>query len=762
MSSKSAKKKEPTSKKEVKYKPPKEFMVRPADDYLIKDLATVFLHPEVIENIPLAVGSFVKISKPGSSIGVIGIVGEQDVESLLEDRSDIIQMSTPLRKLCGVMLGERVSLVKISRQPKYAETVTIGAENLTDSLKEVLQSRLPEILDQFSLLQPGFFFSSGITDTEGKDINVYITDMNTDPLPNISALKLDGQSTASSIPASLFHNKSTKLTITDNFSQHSPFALVDYSQIGGLQKQIELLKTSVSLPLHQPDLFTNFGITPPRGILLHGPPGTGKTMLLRAVANEENAHVLTINGPSVISKYLGETESTIRDMFREAELYQPSIIFIDEIDALAPNRNSDDAGETESRIVASLLTLMDGMGNSGRVVLVGATNRPNAIDQALRRPGRFDQEVEVGIPDVAARYDILNLQFKKMRRHEISEEDIKEIASKTHGYVGADLVALCRETVMKAIKRGLDFHNLDSLKIGLSDVETAMLDIRPSAMREIFLETPKVSWKDIGGQEVVKQKLKEMVELPLIAAESFQRLGVSAPKGLLLYGPPGCSKTLTAKALASESGLNFLAVKGPEIFNKYVGESERAIREVFRKARAAAPSIIFFDEIDALSNTRDDSNNTTASNNVLTSLLNEIDGVEELKGVVILGATNRPDAIDPALLRPGRLDRHIYVPPPDAAARYQILDNSTKNFGLGTNEEERDKLLALLSELTEGCSGAEVVLLCQESGLAAVMEDTNAEKVELRHFQKSLDDLSLNITPEMIAFYEDFAKRYSR
>ncbi|AOA62821.1 ATPase of the CDC48/PAS1/SEC18 (AAA) family [Komagataella phaffii CBS 7435] len=763
MSSKSAKKKEPTSKKEVKYKPPKEFMVRPADDYSIKDLATILLHPEVIENLPLAVGSFVKITRPGSTTGVVGIVEEQDVEDLLEDRSDIIQMTTPLRKLCSVMLGERVSLLKISKQPKYAETVTVGAHNLTDSLKEALQSSLPGILDQFSLLQPGFSFPSGVTDTDGKEINVFITEINTDLLPNISALNLDGQSTPSSIAASLFHSKSTKISISDDiFSRYNPSALVDYSQIGGLQKQIELLKTSVSLPLHQPDLFTNFGITPPRGILLHGPPGTGKTMLLRAVANEENAHVLTINGPSVISKYLGETESTIRDMFREAELYQPSIIFIDEIDALAPSRNSDDAGETESRIVASLLTLMDGMGNAGRVVLVGATNRPNAIDQALRRPGRFDQEVEVGIPDVAARYDILNLQFKKMRRHEISEQDIKEIASKTHGYVGADLVALCRETVMKAIKRGLDFHNLDSLKIGLSDVENAMLDIRPSAMREIFLETPKISWTDIGGQEVVKQKLKEMVELPLIAAESFQRLGVSAPKGLLLYGPPGCSKTLTAKALASESGLNFLAVKGPEIFNKYVGESERAIREVFRKARAAAPSIIFFDEIDALSNTRDDNNNTTASNNVLTSLLNEIDGVEELKGVVILGATNRPDAIDPALLRPGRLDRHIYVPPPDAAARYQILDNSTKNFGLGGNEDERGKLLTLLSELTEGCSGAEVVLLCQESGLAAVMEDTNAEKVELRHFQKSLDDLSLNITPEMIAFYEDFAKRYSR
>lgn len=429
---------------------------------------------------------------------------------------------------------------------------------------------------------------------------------------------------------------------------------------------------------------------------------------------------------------------------------------MDEVDSLVPNRNSDDSGEAESRVVATLLTMMDGIGTSGRVVVVGATNRPNKIDPALRRPGRFDQEIEIGIPNVEARFDILSKQFSKMTKskHDLNAEDIRQISEKTHGYVGADLSALCRESVMKAISRGLKQGIAQKeIKLSKEDLINTMAEIRPSAMREVFLETPKVYWSDIGGQADLKRKLLEVVQLPLETAHTFKKLGVLAPKGVLLYGPPGCSKTLAAKALATESGINFIAVKGPEIFNKYVGESEKTIREIFRKARAASPSIIFFDEIDAIAESRDDAH-TSASLNVLTTLLNEIDGIEVLKEVIIVGATNRPTEIDPALLRPGRLDRHIYVAPPDLEARKQIITNCSKLFHLDehVNIEE-------LAKLTEGCSGAEVTLLCQEAGLAAIMEQREADHVCRRHFDHAIKNISRGITKEMISYYESFSTR---
>lgn len=615
------------------------------------------------------------------------------------------------------------------------------------------EKKLISTLDDIGLISPGLSF-------EVDDVVVTIIDINSDVSLSLASLSLADSTSSSSIPTFLFR-RNTTLNFDSLLSRPSTSKYphlpkpTTYNQIGGLSKTIKLLKSTIELPLLNPQLFSDFGINPPRGILLHGPPGTGKTMLLRSVANESNAHILNINGPSLVSKYLGETENALRDVFIEARKFQPSIIFIDEIDSIVPNRNSDDSGETESRVVATLLTMMDGMGESGQIVVVGATNRPNSIDPALRRPGRFDQEVEIGIPDVEARYDILLKSFEKMTKSkcDLTLQDIQLISSKTHGYVGADLSALCRESVMKAITRGLSSGIVQSeLKLKVEDLLEALPEIRPSAMREIFLEMPKVYWSDIGGQEDLKRKLTEVVQLPLEAADTFKKLGVSAPKGVLLYGPPGCSKTLTAKALATESGLNFLAVKGPEILNKYVGESERTIREIFRKARAASPSIIFFDEIDAISGDRDNSSSSSNSQNVLTSLLNEIDGVEELKGVVIVAATNRPTEIDPALLRPGRLDRHIYVSPPDFDARMQILSKSCEKFNTTVDFKN-------LSNLTDGCSGAEVVLLCQEAGLAAVMEDKQASKVEQRHFDHALSTISKGITEDMLDYYKEFAKR---
>lgn len=736
-----------------KIKIPKSFIVRPNVPTNNKSVANVYINPEILSAMELNNGNLVLVSSSDS--GSAGVVATVYSSNDIVDKN-VITISFPYRQLCGLLLGDRVELVKFMNQPQYASDISISGveKTVTEDVK-------------LALLDIGLVYPGLQINVDNKRIT--IVDVNDSLDASMDKLSIKDSDSLLSVhtvsPPYLFSPTTSINVATLSFPARSKYPnlpqQITYDQVGGLSKQIELLKSTIELPLNNPTLFSDFGISPPRGILLHGPPGTGKTMLLRCVANSiTEAHVLTINGPSIVSKYLGETENAIRDIFNEAKKFQPSIIFMDEIDSIAPSRTSDDSGETESRVVAQLLTVMDGMGDNGRIVVIGATNRPNSIDSALRRPGRFDQEVEIGIPDVEAREEILTKQFAKMNSEkcQITKEEIASIASKTHGYVGADLTALCRESVMKAINRGLTVGiPQTAIKVTVDDVYHALPEIRPSAMREIFLEMPKVHWSDIGGQEELKRKLIEVVQLPLEASDSFKNLGVSSPKGVLLYGPPGCSKTLTAKALATESGLNFLAVKGPEIFNKYVGESERAIREIFRKARAASPSIIFFDEIDAIAGDRDGDSSTTAALNVLTSLLNEIDGVEELKGVVIVGATNKPTEIDPALLRPGRLDRHIYVAPPDYDARLQILQKCSRKFNLQSGDESVD--LQKLAELTDGCSGAEVTLLCQEAGLAAIMENKEATTVTNKHFEHALKGISRGITPEMLEYYEKFSKK---
>ncbi|XP_022261670.2 ATPase family protein 2 homolog isoform X6 [Canis lupus familiaris] len=430
---------------------------------------------------------------------------------------------------------------------------------------------------------------------------------------------------------------------------------VTYDMIGGLSSQLKAIREIIELPLKQPELFKSYGIPPPRGVLLYGPPGTGKTMIARAVANEVGAYVSVINGPEIISKFYGETEARLRQIFAEATLRHPSIIFIDELDALCPKREGAQ-NEVEKRVVASLLTLMDGIGSEGsegQVLVLGATNRPHALDAALRRPGRFDKEIEIGVPNAADRLDILQKLLQRVP-HLLTEVELLQLANSAHGYVGADLKALCNEAGLYALRRVLNKQpNLSDskmaglVKITLNDFLQGMNDIRPSAMREVAIDVPNVSWSDIGGLENIKLKLKQAVEWPLKHPESFIRMGIQPPKGVLLYGPPGCSKTMIAKALANESGLNFLAIKGPELMNKYVGESERAVREIFRKARAVSPSIIFFDELDALAIERGSSSGAgNVADRVLAQLLTEMDGIEQLKDVTILAATNRPDRID--------------------------------------------------------------------------------------------------------------------
>ncbi|MEM4411872.1 MAG: CDC48 family AAA ATPase [Thermofilum sp.] len=540
---------------------------------------------------------------------------------------------------------------------------------------------------------------------------------------------------------------------------------VTYDDIGDLEEAKQKIREMVELPLRHPELFKRLGIDPPKGILLYGPPGTGKTLLAKAVANETDAYFIAINGPEIMSKFYGESEQRLREIFEEAKEHAPAIIFIDEIDAIAPKRE-EVTGEVEKRVVAQLLALMDGLEARGDVIVIGATNRPNALDPALRRPGRFDREIEIGIPDKRGRLEILKVHTRSMPL--AKDVDLEKLAEITHGYVGADLAALCREAAMKALRRVLPLLDLEREEIPLEVLETievkmedfmsAFREITPSALREIEVEVPTVRWDDIGGLEDVKQQLREAVEWPLKHPEAYERLGIDPPKGILLYGPPGTGKTLLAKAVATESEANFVSIKGPEVYSKWVGESERAIRELFRKARQVAPSVVFIDEIDALAPVRGlVTADSGVTERVVSQLLTEMDGLERLEGVVVIGATNRPDILDPALLRPGRFDRLIYVPPPDEKARFEILKVHTRRMPLA-----EDVNLAELAKRTEGYTGADLAAVCKEAALAALREAGRPTKVTMSHFLKALDAIKPSITKEDLIRFQRLAEEFKR
>jgi len=533
---------------------------------------------------------------------------------------------------------------------------------------------------------------------------------------------------------------------------------VTYEDIGGLPEEIKKVREMVELPLKHPEIFDRLGIDAPKGVLLHGPPGTGKTLLAKAVANETEANFILLNGPECMSKFYGESEKKIRDIFDEAEKNAPSIIFIDEIDALAPKRE-EVTGEVERRVVSQLLTMMDGLKSRGKVVVIAATNRINSIDPALRRPGRFDREIGISVPDKEGRLNILKIHTRNMPLDK--NVDLEKLAAKTHGFVGADLSALTKESAMSVLRKLLPELKLedeeeippevlDKIIIKANVFDEALKVVRPSAMREVLVETPNIGWEDIGGLEKTKNDLKEAVEWPLKQPESFKRLGIRAPRGILLYGPPGTGKTLLAKAVAKESEANFIQIKGPSLLSKWVGESEEGVRKIFERARQVSPCIIFFDEIDALAGRRGVETGTKVTERVLNQLLAEIDGLEDLKDVTVIGATNRPDMLDPALLRPGRFDRIILVDVPDEESRKKILEVHTKNTPLAKNVN-LDKLV----KQTEGFVGADIESLVREAALNALRKDKDVKEVNMTDFEEVMKKMSPSVS-------EDSAKRYKK
>ncbi len=525
---------------------------------------------------------------------------------------------------------------------------------------------------------------------------------------------------------------------------------VSYEDIGGLKEEVKKVREMIEIPLKRPELFEKLGIAPPKGVLMHGPPGTGKTLLAKAVASESDAHFIAINGPEIMSKYVGGSEENLREYFEEAEENSPSIIFIDELDAIAPKREETN-GEVERRTVAQLLTLMDGLKSRGQVVVIGATNRPDSLDPALRRPGRFDREIEIGVPDSEERKEVLEIHTRNMPLAD--DVDLEKIANTTHGCVGADLESLCKEAAMRVVRRILpEIQNdeeipkevMEKIVVTGDDFKNAQKEIQPSALREVLVQIPDIKWDDVGGLEDVKQELKEAVEWPLKHPETFQRLGIRPPKGTLLYGIPGTGKTLLAKAVASESEANFISVKGPELLSKWVGESEKGVREVFRKAKQASPTVIFFDEIDAIASTR--SGNDTDSGvtkRVVNQLLTEMDGLEELEDVAIIAATNRPDILDAGLMRPGRFDRHIQVKEPDEEARISIFKVHTKGMPLADDVD-----IKKLAKNTEGYVGADIEAVCREAAMLALRDDLEASEITYKYFKDAIDKVKPGNKPQ--------------
>jgi transitional endoplasmic reticulum ATPase len=673
--------------------------------------------PKIMEEMDLSTGDVIEVSGKKKSYVLLWSSQRDDHGKRL------IRIDGYTRNNIGVgiddMVGVRKVNVQKAEQVILAPTEELNIVGLEDYLPELLEGRVVTRGDIIPLNIMGRRIGFAVTSTSPTD-TASLIDSNTEFI--IGSVP---KAAAKGVPR------------------------VSYEDIGGLKNEVQKVREMIELPLRHPEIFDRIGIEAPKGVLLHGPPGTGKTLLAKAVASETNANFYSISGPEIMSKFYGESEERLREIFKEAEENAPSIIFIDEIDSIAPKRE-EVSGDVEKRVVSQLLTLMDGIQSRGKLVVIGATNRPNAIDPALRRPGRFDREIDIGIPDEQSRLDILLIHSRGMPLTE--DVNLESIAKVTHGFVGADLEALSKEAAMRSLRRILPEINLEQpkipaeilnkIKITKQDFDEALRDVQPSAMREVLVQRPNVEWEDIGGLQHVKEELAEAIEWPLKHADLFTEANVQPPKGILLYGPPGTGKTMIAKAVAATSEANFISIKGPELISKWVGESEKGVREVFRKARQAAPCVVFFDEIDAIAPRRGGSEGDGhATERVISQMLTELDGLEDLKGVVVIGATNRPDIIDEALLRPGRFDRILEVPPPDKDARKQIFHIHTKKKPL-----ESDVNLDKLVEMTEGMTGADVAALVNAAAMTAIKEHVRQKsgsklRVSMKHFETALNKI---------------------
>ncbi len=678
------------------------------------------LDPELMDILGIKVGDIVQIDGNRKTVAKVLRGAPEDANR------GIIRIDGSTRRNAGVALDERVAVKKIiaknAEKITFAPTEQLRLQGGEDYLRQVLEGRALAKGDTITL------------NVMGNKIDLTITSF----APSGDAVLMAAD---------------TEVKISDKpAANKGDVPKVSYDDIGGLGDAVKKIREMVELPLRHPELFKRLGVEAPKGVLLHGPPGTGKTMLAKAVAGETSSNFISIGGPEIVSKFYGESEGKLREIFKDAEENAPSIIFIDEIDSIAPKRDEVN-GEEERRIVAQLLSLMDGLNSRGKVVVIGATNRPNSIDEALRRPGRFDREIEIEIPDRNGRHEILEIHTRGMPLAD--DVDLNWLADRTHGYAGADLSALTKEAAMAALRRVLPDVDLEaeeiprevlnSILVTKEDFKNALKDMQPSTMREVLIEKPNVKWEDIGALESAKQELKEAVEWPLKFGKVFEHMNARPPKGILLYGPPGTGKTMLAKAVATESEANFIAVKGPEFLNKWVGESEKAVRETFRKARQASPCVIFMDEIDSIAPERGTGGDNNVTERVISQMLTEMDGLESLNDVVVIAATNRPDIMDPALLRPGRFDKSIYIGPPDKESRKSIFGIHTKNRPLADDVD-----LDALAEKTEGCTGADISAICNEAVMNAVRrlvasnsnptdEDIASCKVAAEDFEKALD-----------------------
>jgi transitional endoplasmic reticulum ATPase len=702
------------------------------------------IDPKVVQELGLTSGDVVQIIGKRKTNALCWPAHEQDYGK------GIVRIDGYLRNNAGVSIDDKVTIRKIDA--KIAERLTLAP---TEPLRIVGGEEYLSQLLEGRVLSRGDYVPINIM---GRTVNLVVT--NTSP-PAEAVIVTEG----------------TEVLVGEQVKEPiRAIPKISYEDIGGLRPVIQKIREMIELPLRHPELFERLGVEAPKGVLLHGPPGTGKTLLARAVASETNANFLSIGGPEIMSKYYGESEERLRDVFKEAQENAPSIIFIDEIDSIAPKRE-EVTGEVEKRVTSQLLSLMDGLQSRGKVVVIGATNRPNAIDPALRRPGRFDREIEIGVPDRDGRLEVLEIHTRGMPLAE--DVDLKKLADVTHGFVGADLESLAKEAAIRALRRILPEINLEAQSIPgdilnkiivkMADFQDALKEIEPSAMREVLVEIPDVTWEQVGGLEDVKEELREAVEWPLKYPDLFAQLNATPPKGLLLYGPPGTGKTLLAKAVAHESESNFISVKGPELLNKFVGESEKAVREVFRKARQASPCIIFFDEIDSVAPTRGSSvGDSHVTERVISQFLTEMDGLEELRNVVIIAATNRPDIIDSALLRPGRFDRLLFVPPPDLEARKQIFKIHTRKTPLADDVNLDD-----LARKSDGYTGADIASLANTGVMLALREHISKAKdpedakkrakglkVAKRHFEEALQKIKPMRTEEL-KMYERFSEQFS-